>query len=176
MPDSRQLDILKRLTSHLEGITPANGYAYDMSQGNVFRGRRYFGDSDPDVVLSIVEHLQGDISVQVAGWLNELRIETWVVLIQGWMKSNGDHPTDELYQLKASVEKRLSECITTSQFTGRPVYSDAYLLGRTISNMAIGPGVVSVPVGSGDASSRAFFYLPVGLDLVYDVSDPFVGA
>jgi hypothetical protein len=92
------------------------------------------------------------------------------------MKSNGDHPTDELYQLKASVEKRLSECITTSQFTGRPVYSDAYLLGRTISNMAIGPGVVSVPVGSGDASSRAFFYLPVGLDLVYDVSDPFVGA
>jgi hypothetical protein len=174
MPDSRQLDIMKRLTVHLEGITPAAGYEFDMSQDNVFRGRRYFGDSDPAVILSIVEHLQGDISVQVAGWLNEQRIETWVILVQGWLKAVGEHPTDEVYQLKASVEKRLSECIATSALTGVPVYPDTYLLGRTVSSMAIGPGIVSVPVGSGDASSRAFFYLPLGLELDYDVSSPFL--
>lgn len=175
MPNSRQLDILMRLMAHIEGVTPANGYEFDLSQENVFRGRRYFGDSDPDVVVSIVEHLQGDITVQVAGWLAEQRLETWVLLVQGFMKTSGDHPTDPLYQLKASLEKRLSDCIATSPHTGNPLYPDVYLLGRTVSSMAIGPGVVSVPVGSsGDASARAFCYLPVGLDLTVDVTNPFL--
>ena len=175
MPQSKQLDILMRLTTLLEGVTPANGYDYDLSQDNVFRGRRYFGDSDPDVVVSIVEHLQGDITVQSAGWLAEQRLETWILLIQGWLKTSGDHPTDDLYQLKASVEKRLSDCIATSPNTGNPLYPDIYLLGRTVASMTIGPGVVSVPVGSsGDASARAFFYLPVGLDLTHSVTEPFL--
>lgn len=37
MSDSRQLDILKALTAHLEGMTVAGGYGFNM-QGLVFRG------------------------------------------------------------------------------------------------------------------------------------------
>jgi hypothetical protein len=66
MPVSRQLDLLVRLTNHFEGITPANGYDFDMT-GKVFRGRLVFGADDPDPVISIVEHLSADVTVDVAG-------------------------------------------------------------------------------------------------------------
>jgi hypothetical protein len=66
MPTSRQLDLLIRLTTHFEGITPTNGYGFDLT-GKVFRGRLVFGADDPDPVVSIVEHLSADISVDVAG-------------------------------------------------------------------------------------------------------------
>src|SRR5436190_21944102 len=101
MPDSRQLDILKRMTIQLEGITPDNGYEFDCS-GRVFRGRRGFGASDPDVVLSILEHLQGDISVETAGINRLVRQEDWILLVQGWLLlTDMNHLKNDAYRLKA---------------------------------------------------------------------------
>ena len=175
MADSRQLDILKRLTVQLQGIVPANGYDFDLSD-SVFRGRRRFGATDADTVLSIVEHLQGDINVDVAGHNSIMRREDWILLIQGWLLPvDGEAPTDEAYQLKAAVEHRMARCITMNPRTGNPMYPDEYMLGvkDTITGMAIGPGVVSVDVRD-DANARAFFYLPIGIGLAVDVSDPFL--
>lgn len=174
MPESRQLDILKRLTTHLEGITPDNGYAFDLS-ATVFRGRRWFGASDPDTVLSIVEHLQADINVEVAGVLNIMRMEDWILLIQGWLTIQvDDHPTDDAYELKASVEHRMARVILTNS-RGNPMYPDEYLLGLKdiITKVTVGPGVVSVDTRD-MANARAFFYLPIGIGLAVDVSDPFL--
>lgn len=173
MPDSRQLDILKRLTTHLRGITPANGYDFDLST-SVFRGRLIFGDSDPNPLVSIVEHLTADVAVSTAEENRVLREETWVLLVQGWILYDVENPTDDAYQLKAAVEHRLGQCIKTNN-QGDPAFPDSYLLGlrKGITGMAIGPGVVSVAIRQ-DASSRAFFYLPVGIGLAIDVSDPFL--
>ena len=174
MREPRQLDILQRMTTHLEGIVPANGYDFDLSE-NVYRGRRWFGASDPDIVLSIVEHLQADISVEVAGVNNIMRAEDWILLVQGWLAIvGGDHVTDEAYRLKASVEHRMARVILTNS-RGNPMYPDEYLFGLKdiITKVSIGPGVVSVDVRD-MANARAFFYLPIGIGLAVDVSDPFL--
>lgn len=173
MADARQLDILKRLTTHLEGITPANGYDFDMT-GVVFRGRAFYGDSDPLPMLALLEYLSPDIDLQVAGPNNVERQETWIVLVQGFVQQHPTNPTDDAYQLKAAVEKRLSETVATVH--GDPAVPAAYMLGlhkNGIVTMTIGPGIVTVP-REGPASAYAFFYLPVGITRAVDITDPFV--
>jgi len=173
MPDARQLDILKRLSAHLEGITPANGYEFDLT-GVVFRGRAFYGDDDPVPMLALIEYLSPDIDLQVAGPNSIERQETWIILVQGFVQQKPHNPTDEAYQLKAAVEKRLSETIVTKN--GDPAVPAAYMLGLHkdgIVNITIGPGIVSVP-REGPASAYAFFYLPVGITRTVDVTDPFV--
>lgn len=176
MPDSRELDVLKRLTAHIQGITPDFGYEFDLSD-SVFRGRLDFGDDDPDTLVSIVEYIRPDVGFDPVGFNKVVRERSWVLLVQGWLKHDGDNPTDRAYQLKASVEKRLSECIVINENTGNPVYPDLYFLGLrdTITEMSIGSGAVSVALRP-ESSSRAFFYIPLGIGLAVDVSDPFVEA
>ena len=176
MTDSRQLDILKRLTTQLEKITIVNGYDFDLA-GVVFRGRRVYGDSDPVPMLSIVEHLNPDVVLNTAGQNSRMRDETWILLVQGWVDSTADQfPTDEAYQLKANVEKNLFRLVDTDEpGGGYPMYPDEYMLGlhgKSISGISIGPGITSGPREG--VSSKAFFYLPVGIGLITDLSDLFL--
>jgi hypothetical protein len=175
--DSWQLTILKALTQHLQGITPTNGYDFDMAD-KVFRGRLVYGDDDPLPLISIVEHLSADVSVDVAGENNIARHETWVLLIQGWVVHASDNPTDDAYNLKAAVEHRLARLILMNPATGDPMYPSEYFLGlkslRVITGMTIGPGVVSTAARpDGATSARAFFYLPLGIGLATNISEPF---
>lgn len=173
MPESRQLDILKRLGAHLAGITPANGYDFDMT-GRVFRGRPIYGDDDPLPMISILELLQADADLQVAGLNNLNRLETWILLIQGFVEGQPDNPTDDAYQLKAAIEHRLSLCIATDSY-GDPKVPAAYMLGlykNGITGMQIGPGIVSPPREG--ISAYSFCYLPLGIDLTIDLSNPFL--
>jgi hypothetical protein len=176
-PDSIQLDVLKRLTTHLQGITPTAGYEFDMSE-SVFRGRLTFGDADPDPLISIVEHPTMDVATEGAAENSILREETWVLLVQGWLKNiSNEYPTDDAYQLKAAAEHRLARCIEMNPATGDPMYPSEYFLGLrrgTITHMTIGPGMVSQSLRP-ESSARAFFYLPVGIGLVTNISKPFVG-
>ncbi len=173
MTDSIQLDILKRLTTHLQGITPANGYEFDMADA-VFRGRLLYGDDAPVPMISIVEHLQGDVTTATAGENGIAHIETWILLVQGWTKNDPENPTDETYQLKAAVEERLSHIILQDN-RGNPVYPDEYFLGLygqgVITDLTIGPGIVSPPRQG--ISEKAFFYLPLGIGLALNISQPF---
>ena len=174
MQTSRQLDLLIRLTAHLEGIVPANGYDFDLT-GKVFRGRRTFGADDPDPMLMVVEHLSADVTIDPAGENRTSRSETWVLLIQGWARVVDEHPIDSLYNLKAATEHRLARCIQTG-VGGQPLYPAEYFLGlhkKNVTMLTIGPGVVSAPVQP-DSSMRSFFYLPLGVGWVSDISDPFV--
>jgi hypothetical protein len=173
MPESRQLDILKRLSAHLEGITPANGYSFDMT-GRVFRGRVFFGEDDPLPMISLLEYLTPDVELQVAGVNETHRAETWILLVQGYVQQRPVNPTDDAYQFKAEVEARLAECIATVH--GDPAVPAAYMLGlhkKGIVSIVIGPGIVSVP-REGPASAYAFFYIPLGINRAVDVTMPFV--
>jgi len=159
---SNRLDVLQRLTSHLKGITPANGYDVDLS-ASVFRGRTVFGADDPVPLISILESPRSDSGLY-AGSGNDARVENWSLMIQGWTTDDIENPTDPVYGLLADVEHRLSRLGEISQINGCPVYPDEYLLGRTIGGITLRPPVVRPPVEN--VSSKAFFYLPVQVVLV----------
>lgn len=174
MNDSIQLAILKAITAHLEGITALNGYDFDLSAA-VYRGRLLLGDEAADDLVVINEHLQGDITTDVAGEENIESTQTWVLLVQGKTKNDPVNPTDRVYQLKASVEHRLARAIKRNHY-GNPEFPSEYYFGlkdlKAITGLTIGPGVVSPPREG--ISERAFFYLPIGVGLALDISNPFV--
>lgn len=169
MPDSRQLDILKRITAHLEGITPANGYPVTLT-GRVYRGRADFGDSDAVPAISILEALRPNDAFPV-GDDALMRSEDWMLLLQGWAEDDRRNPTDPVYQLKACVEQRLAEIVATHNGVGR--YPDIYRLGGRVAGLRIGPGLCRP---ADQLSPRAYFFLPLIVQWAADVAHPFVAA
>lgn len=162
MADSYRLLALKALTAHLEGITKANGYDFDLD-GNVFRGRPLFGQDDPIPMLSILEAPRNDAG-QYAGENKRARKENWSLMIQGWAHDDKRNPTDPAYALLDAVENRLFRLTQTDDNSGNALYPDEYLLGNTISGITIYPGVVRPPMEN--VSSKAFFYLPIEFEIV----------
>lgn len=160
MPLSNRLDVLQKLTSFLKQITVANGYQHDLAT-SVFRGRALFGSDDPIPMISILESPRSDIGIFAGS--NE-RKEQWSLLIQGWTHDDVDNPTDPAYELMADVERHLEKITECSTANGQPLHPDDYLLGRSIADMRVHPGVVRPPLEG--VSSKAFFYLPVSLTLV----------
>lgn len=162
MADSKQLTILKRLTTHLQGITPGNGYDVDLSAA-VYRGVTRFGSDQPLPFVSILESLRPDSRPREAGLENLTREDTWELLVQGWVDENRQFPTDQLYQLKAAVEKRLAGIVVA----GNP----AYRLGGLITGLRIGPGVVRAATPQPGGAEA--FYLPLWVFYVINLADPF---
>lgn len=162
MADSYRLTVLKKLTAHLKGITPANGYGYDLSN-NVFRGRTSYGENDPVPLVSILESPRSDPGM-FGGENGMQRKEDWSLLVQGWAHDDVDNPTDPAYGLMDAVERHLGRLIKVSGRSGFEVYPDEYMLNRSIAGLAILPGVVRPPMEN--VSSKAFFYLPIRVTLV----------
>lgn len=163
MADPKQLRILKALTTWIEGVTPADGYAYDLA-GHVFRGRAKFGADEALPFISILESLRPDPRPREAGTEKLVREESWELLIQGWVTENREFPTDDLYVLKAAIEKRLSLLVSD------PGNAAVYRLGGLITSIRIGPGVVRAAtpqVGGAEA-----FYLPLLIGYVINLGDP----
>lgn len=166
MADPYKLQVLKALCSHLEGITAANGYNYDLTNA-VFRGRTIFGDSDPIPMLSVLESPRA-VPGAGAGEHQLLRYDEWELLVQGWTHDDPINPTDPVYPLLDAVEKRLSEIVKIkSDGSGRPVNPATYRLGGLIGDLKFGPGIVRPPTDG--VSSKAFFYLPVRVHLAANV-------
>lgn len=166
------LAALKALTAHLEGITPANGYDFDL-RGCVFRGRVRFGREAALPMLSILEapRPEDGLLLPVAAENNRRSVREWGLLVQGWAEEDLSHPTDSAYYLMAAVERRLSDIVATKANSGQPVDPVAYMLGRRISGAAIGPGLVR-PAQEG-VSDSAFFYLPVSIQRPVDPANPY---
>jgi hypothetical protein len=141
----------------------ANGFTHDLP-GRVFRGRAVFGESDPVPLLCILEGGRQEDGAH-AGELGVVRDEPWPLLLQGWAEEDRANPADGLYQLKASVEQRLAEIVATTP-RGLPANPDAYLLGRRVTGLQIGPGVVRPP---DQVSARSYFFLPLVLRWVVDL-------
>lgn len=159
-----RLDAMKSLTRILQGITEAEGYdpRFDCSQA-VFRGYDLLGDDDPNYALSITEAPRPDFGDFVGD--NQGRKEFWSILILGRTPSQGQFPTDEAYEFMAAVEDRLARVTRDRDFDGKPEFPDDYLLGlmnQGVAGFSFGPGVVRP---SNSTSNRAFFYLPVRVEL-----------
>ncbi len=166
MAESKRLNILKALCAHLEGIDGIDPYQFNL-RGHVVRGRDRFGATDPVPLVSVLEGKNTSYG-QFADDGNQVRLDSWLLLVQGWVKDDPLNPTDPAYHLLADVELRLSDIIATE--AGQPKFPGIYLLGGLISSLTVAQPVVRPPEEG--LSSKAFFYLPLLVGLKSDLSNP----
>lgn len=170
-----RLAILQRLTSHLELLHPGTdpSYTFDLRE-KVFRGRHVLGDDVAEYeslpVVSILESPRPDLSIFTGEW-DSVRKDYWTLLIQGIGQDDKLAPTDKLYHLTAQIEMHLARLVETRPETGGPRYPQEHLLGRLISGLEIAAPIVR-PSEKG-VSSKAFFYLPLRLQIAVDLSRPY---
>jgi hypothetical protein len=174
-PDSKKLRMLKRLTAHLEGITPVNGYDFDLT-GRVYRGRNVLSLAEAEDAISILEAPR-PIDANGAGAEKLLTLGEMILLIQGWPTDDRENPSDAAYALLAATEQRLS-MISELDSYGDPKYLDIGFLGvdsegdREISEFRIGQGIVRPPQEG--VSRLAMFYLPVVIGVASDHRNPYL--
>ncbi len=174
MADSKQLRILKKLSTHLEGVNPDNGYTYDL-RDKIVRGKSVIPVDQAEDVVSILEFPRQDIYAPV-GEHGIVRQESWMLMLQGWPEDDPENPSDPAYLMKAEVEHRLARLITENPNGRGPKYPEEFMLGehngkRELLTLTIAPGVVRPPE---DAASRlAMFYVPLVLGVKINVADPF---
>ncbi len=159
--DTKQLVILKALTTLIETITTDNDYDFDL-EGHVFRGKGIFGSQEPMPFVSIRESPRPDPRPDEGGYGKPKRTERWELLVQGWVKTSQENPTDDLYGLKGAIEHRLQRINDES--------SDDYRLGGLVHEVQIGPGVVvaTTPQSAGQEA----LYLPLIVVYTANVADP----
>lgn len=160
MADPIRLQVLKRLTELLEDVSPANGFETDLT-GAVTRGRNVHGDNDPTPMVAILENPRVETSLR-AGELSSARYDTLSLLVQGWVKSGSEHPTDPAYRVAEDVETKLGEVIATNS-QGDALIPASYRLGGLIGGMTIGSYVVRPP--SDQTNNKAFFFLTLEITL-----------
>lgn len=166
MPDPIKLQVLKRLTEHLEGINGPDWGGFDL-RGCVFRGRNRFGEDMPETFLSLLEAPRSDPGRESGQFGAEARSYDWPILLQGWTVDDPVNPSDPVYFLQEQVERRLSMIIQTDPNSGFARYPDTFLLGRLITKFDCGPGIVRPPTDN--LSSKAFLYLPIRIGLASSV-------
>lgn len=170
MSTPTRLAILMALTDHLKQITPANGYAFDLSEA-VFRGRNLIGaDIKQHPMLSILEAPRPDFAVYTDEW-GAVRRDQWTILIQGMADDDKQNPSDNAYYLCAAVEAQLARLIDTRRGTGSPLYPQEHLLGGLITSLDIAPPVVRAPEDR--VSTSAFFFLPLRLGVAVEIGRPY---
>ena len=161
-----RLEVLIRMSEVLKEITVANGYKVEIGS-SVFRGRGVYGDETPLPALSILEapipldQLPSAKDNQALAGRGEL-------VIQGWVKDDRANPTDPAQVLLADVKRRLA--IEKKKADWDQPEEGIFGLGRFVTAMYIGPGVVRPPE---EISAKAYFWLTITLDIAEDMEDPY---
>lgn len=166
---SKRLEVQKALTKHLEGITPDNGYKADL-RGKVYRGRNRFGANHTDKIpfLSVLEPKATDYG-NFANEEQTVRLDDWVLLVQGWADDDPRNPTDPAYELVAEVEQRLAMLIAKDE-QGNIMFPGVYRLGGKIAKLTVAQPIVRPPEEG--LSDTAFFYIPIRIGLSVDIREP----
>ena len=178
---SKKLLIMQKVTEHLEGITPAwvdlppamagETCPFDLSK-SVYRGRVVFGDEVKPPFIAILEAPR-QIDPNGGGEANLTQSEDWTLLIQGFATDDKKHPTDPAYELLAWVQMRMARITTESKSGGRGgQYPQEWRLGGLVA-----PIRYQIPIvrpGQDDVSGSAYFYMPISVGTVTDLTMPFV--
>jgi len=173
-----KLDVLYAITDCLKAITPANGFAHDLSDftddelqpmQRVFRGRLWFGESDPIPMVCLYE------GAHPADEVSESPVDTttgeydWDLIVQGFVNDDPVHPTDPAYRLMADVRRKLA----AERKRKHPMklhQRDPFGLGAGsshITDIRIGPGVVRP---ADDISAKAYFWLSLRIRIIDNAS------
>jgi hypothetical protein len=171
--DPERLRVLKKLTACLQEITPENGYRHNLApdptkgkfaeNGRVFRGRVFFGEQDPLPMICILETPLQPESYATAPD-NPSRHGDWDLTIQGFVEDDFVNPTDPAQYLVADVIRRLAvEKLQNADF-------NLFGMGKTVTDIRVGVPVVRPP---DELSAKAYFWLPVTLELAENLLKPY---
>lgn len=157
-----KLRILHALTNALKTISPTTGYQSDLSDfdpgdgemtSRVYRGRMWFGESDPLPMVSILEStVPGESVAEPPSHVPSIEYD-WPLMIQGFVADDKNNPTDPGYILMADVRQLLATEAT------RKVFNDTLILGfpsTQVIQLKIGTGTVRP---ADDVSAYAYFWL-----------------
>lgn len=180
MADPFKLQVLYALTDALKTITPSNGYDHDLADfeddegitvERVYRGRAWFGDSDPIPMVSVLE--AGDPFDPIVEFpeASNISADEWNLNIQGFVHDDKKHPTDPAYRLLADIRRCLAE-------------QAALKLGRQPNPLGLGDPskpnrVTKLRFGSGtvrpadDISAKAWLWIPIQVGIVERADQPF---
>lgn len=161
-----RLEVLKRMTAVLEEISTADGYVHDLD-ARVFRGRGLFGDETPLPALSILE-APIPLDQIPSAKDNGAQSGPWELVVQGWVADDRQNPTDPAQVLLADVKQRLA--LEKRKVDWDRPEEGIFGLGRFVTAMYIGPGVVRPPE---EISSKAYFWLTITLDIAEDMANPY---
>lgn len=161
-----RLEVQKRLSDCIGSISVAGGYKHDLL-GHVFRGRAVFGDETELPAVSILE-APIPLDQLPSAKDNPAQAGPWELVIQGWVEDNKQNPTDPAHVLLADVKKRLA--IERKKLSWDEPEDGILGLGRTVTAMYIGPGVVRPP---DEISAKAYFWLTVTLDIAENMAEPY---
>lgn len=168
--ESKKKAIMRALATHLEQISAENGYLNTVS--GVFRGRTQFGDEVAPPFISILEAPR-PIDPNGGGSGKVERQSQWTLLVQGFATDDRENPTDPAYDLLADTEACIARLFATDN-QGLPAFPEEYNLGGFKIEVRVQEGIVRPP--DNDISDTAFFYLPVVLDVVTNLREPYTAA
>lgn len=177
---SAKLDFMQKLTDHLQGMAPAWEILienqlwpcpFDLSD-SVFRGRLIFGEEVKPPFLSVMEAPR-QIDPNGGGSGGLVQDESWTLLIQGFAVEDRVHPSDPAYTLLAWLQKRLS-MITEENPDGQRggLYPNVWKLGHKTGEIRY--QIPIVRPGQDDVSASAYFYMPISVGIVTDLTKPFI--
>lgn len=178
---SKKLYIMKKLTEHLQGITPdwtdlppamaGEVCPLDLSS-SVYRGRLDFGDEVKNPFLVVLEAPR-QLNPNGAGTGELVNNEDWTLLIQGFAEEDRRNPSDPAYTMLAWVQMRLARITTEKKNGGRGgLYPSEWRLGGLIADIRY--QIPIVRPGKDTVSDTAYFYMPISVGNVTDLTMPFV--
>jgi len=174
-----KLRVLHALTECIKGVTPANGYTYDLADYDaddggspmerVFRGRPWFGDTDPIPMVSVLEPVEEADFLFIPAVDDASGTYDWPLLVQGFVNDDPMHPTDPAYRLMRDVRRRLL-AEKKRKAPGRqvldPLGSRAFDLPNCrVNELRVSSGKVRP---ADDVSAKAYFWLVVTLNITED--------
>lgn len=164
------------ITDTLKAIAPVDGYHFDLrdfdpgdgaTMSRVYRGRAWFGDTDPIPMVSILE------AVNPADELMEVPVDMtagefdWSLIVQGFVSDDPENPTDPAYWLERDVRTALGRekrRMKPNSHSPDPFGASTWQIpGCGVIGMTLGLGVIRP---ADDVSSKAYFWLPLTLRLV----------
>lgn len=178
-----KLRALRNLTDCLKSITRDAGYMHDLAdvaaadgvvQPSVFRGRAWFGADDPIPMLSVLEATDSEELLVEPNFMSRATVAgfNWFLLIQGFVNDDPLNPTDPAYLLLADVRRRLAleKQRRSEQSARRPDILGLGLGVNRIEDLTFGTGTARP---ADDVSAKAYFWLPVALQVVEHADRPF---
>lgn len=174
--------VLTALTDALAEITPDNGYITNLATFNapdgapmarVYRGRGFFGASDPCPMVAVLEPPEDAEAVAEQPATARATPFYWRLIVQGDVPDDKENPTDPAYALLADVRRRLALERDRKDATGRlpdPLGFGGRREKNRIEELSFGAGIVRPP---DEISPKAYFWLGVTLKTIEDPLFPF---
>lgn len=173
-----KLRTLHAVTDCIKEVAPANGYVSDLAdfdpgdgalQSRVFRGRAWFGVSDPIPMVSVLEAVDADDDLWTPPADSASSTFDWPLIIQGFVNDDPENPTDPAYRLMRDVRRRLlkeKKRTVPGRHTTDPFGTSLFgLPGCRVTDMMVSTGKVRP---ADDVSAKAYFHFFLTLRVTED--------